>query len=86
MNKNAGILFLGAVVALGLGVFAISNSFETNDLSTLNSGSFMTGHLTLTATDENGNIKAYQQTDNVVINTADNCISEKIFTLTSGDG
>ncbi|MCV0373817.1 MAG: hypothetical protein K5793_09740 [Nitrosarchaeum sp.] len=86
MNKNTGILFLGTAIALGLGAFGISNSFGTNDASTLDSSSFMVGHLTLTAHDENGNIKQYIQTDNVVLNTADNCISEKLFTLTSGNG
>lgn len=86
MNKNTGILLLGTAIALGLGAFGISSSFGTNDASTLDSSSFMIGHLTLTAHDEYGNIKQYIQTDNVVINTADNCISEKIFTLTSGNG
>lgn len=86
MNKNTGILFLGTAIALGLGAFGISNSFGTNDASTLDSSSFMVGHITLTAHDEYGNIKQYIQTDNVVLNTADNCISEKIFTLTSGTG
>jgi len=86
MNKNTGILLLGTAIALGLGAFGISNSFGTNDTSTLDSSSFMVGHLTLTAHDEYGNIKQYIQTDNVVVNTADNCISEKIFTLSSGNG
>lgn len=86
MNKNTGILLLGTAIALGLGAFGISSSFGTNDASTLDSSSFMIGHLTLTAHDEYGNIKQYIQTDNVVLNTADNCISEKMFTLTSGDG
>lgn len=86
MNKKTGLLFLGAALALGLGAFGFSSSMGTDELSSLESGSFMVGHLTLTAYDENGNIKDYRQTDNVVINTADNCISEKIFTLSSGKG
>ena len=86
MQKTNSILFLGAVIAMGLGVYGASEFLSDAQSSVLSSGSFMTGHLTLTAYDENGNIKAYRQTDNVVLNTADNCMSEILFTLTSGNG
>lgn len=86
MNKATGTLFLGAILAIGIGTFGISNSFSASQPAALESGSFMTGHLTLTATDDAGNVIAYRQTDNAVLNRADNCISELIFTLDTGKG
>ena len=86
MNKNTSTLFLGAILALGVGIFGISNSFSASESSALESGSLITGHVTLTATDDAGNIVAYRQTDNAVLNRADNCISELIFTLDTGNG
>ena len=86
MNKNTRTLFLGAILALGIGTFGISNSFSASEPSALESGSLITGHVTLTATDDAGNIIAYRQTDNAIMNRADNCISELIFTLDTGNG
>ncbi len=43
----------------------------------------MLGHVTLTVTDPNGNILAYHQGDNVVVNDAENCLAKKIFNVAS---
>lgn len=89
MNNKQSLLLLSGVIAVGLGIFGFSGSFGTisgDATPSMNSGATMLGHLTLTAYDEHGNIKAYQQTDNVVLNRGDDCISEKIFSLTIGDG
>ena len=86
MQKTTSILLMGAVIAMGLGVYGASEFLSDTQSSALSSGSLLTGHLTLTAYDEDGNIKAYRQTDNIVLNTADNCMSEILFTLSSGNG
>jgi hypothetical protein len=86
MNKTTSTLLLGSFLALGIGTFGISNSFSASQPAALESNAAITGHITLTATDQSGNVIAYRQTDNAVLNRADNCISEKIFTLTTGNG
>ena len=86
MNKTIPALLLGAIIATGIGLYGISGFLSDSQSTALSSSSFMTGHLTLTAYDENGNIKAYRQTDNIVLNTADNCMSEILFTLSTGNG
>lgn len=55
--------------------FSDSN-FET--ASTMKSSAALVGHLTLTATDEAGEVIAYRQLDNVVVNDGDDCILEYI--------
>ena len=50
------------------------------------SSSNMMGHLEYTLVDENGNIKAYGQTDNLVTNNGDKCAAELIFGDTDNGG
>lgn len=59
-----------------------STTLGTDD--TLKSSAALLGHITLTAYDENGEIKNYRQTDNVVVNTGDNCILMDILSTSSG--
>lgn len=83
MNRTTSTLLLGAIIAVGFGIYGVSEISDTQSPAPSDS-SFMTGHLTLTAYDENGNVKAYVQTDNIVLNTGDNCISVAIFDHDSG--
>ncbi len=76
------IAILGAVLAIGLGVFGAYGLAEKDSAATLNSEAYMTGHLALLAYDENGNVKAYRQTDNIVLNKADNCLADFAFAST----
>jgi len=72
-------LFVGlaAVVSLG-GSYALmqdnhsSNGIQQEGMKTL-------GHLTLVAYASDGSIKAYRQTDNLVVNNGDNQTANKIF-------
>ena len=85
MKQATSIALLGIVVAVGLGAFSTSGLFaDSTQASTLNSAGSITGHLTLTAYDDNGNVIAYRQTDNVVVNVGDNCISDLLFAEASG--
>lgn len=73
-------IVIGAIL---VGSFATVNwAFIQNNEPSANvlaSAAGLVGHITLTATDENGNIKAYRQSDNVIINKGDDCIIEDVF-------
>ena len=86
MHKTTTTLLLSAIIAMGIGLYGISGFLSDSQSTTLSSNSFMTGHLTLTAYNENGNVIAYRQTDNIVLNVGDNCISQIIFAISSGKG
>ena len=85
MNRTTSTLLLGAIIAVGFGIYGVSQMSDTLS-PTPSDSSFMTGHLTLTAYNENGDIIAYRQTDNTVMDVGDNCIVEIIFTTTTGKG
>lgn len=41
------------------------------------------GHITLTATDPDGKIISYIQTDNLIVNRGENCVAETMFNVTT---
>ena len=73
-------IVIGAIIVGG----AITANFAfTTDTSvsanTVKSAAGLVGHLTLTATNEDGEIIAYRQTDNVVVNAGDDCLLDDTF-------
>jgi len=81
-----GILF-AAVMALGMiSVSGFSQHLfvASTDTKLVNYMSMM-GHITFTATDQDGNIFSYIQTDNVIVNTGENCTAESLFNVTTSD-
>jgi len=79
------VALLGVIAAAGLSAYSVSGMVAENaSTSNLNGAGYLVGHLELTAYDENGNIKAFRQTDNVVLNRGDNCIADLIFAEDSG--
>ena len=77
------IIAVGAISAATL-LLGFDDNFSITSVSPLKSGATMMGHVILTATDENGNIIGYRQTDNVVINHGDDCIADIIFAGATG--
>ena len=74
-----------------IGAFSLAYSFDAlPDISAqsisneVKSSALMTGHVTLTGHDDQGNVIAYRQTDNVVVNNGDDCIAKLIFTSATG--
>ena len=85
MNKLI-IAFAVTVTILGGLTFGLASDFVKDSPSALKSGALALGHLTLTAYDENGNVIAYQQTDNTVTNKGDDCMAQLIFVETTPSG
>ena len=83
MNKLI-IAFAVTVTILGGLTFGLASDIVKDSPNALKSGAMVLGHLTLTGYDENGNVIAYQQTDNTVTNLGDDCIAEAIFIQTGG--
>jgi len=80
-----GILF---AVAMTLGMVSVSEFSQplfvaSTDMKAENHMGMM-GHITLSATDQDGNILSYIQTDNIIVNVGENCVAESIFDVTTG--
>lgn len=69
-----------AVAATGLGTYNFSGA-QTSEASsgTTSEGGSILGHVTLTATHDDGTVFAYVQTDNTVLDEGDACMMELIF-------
>lgn len=70
-----GAILVGSIGTINM-VFISEDSFSANSIK---SAAGMMGHVTLTAVNEDGEIIAYRQTDNTVINSGDNCLLEDSF-------
>lgn len=80
-------LFSAIALSVGiLGVYGLTSVSATlkvqSDTQTIGAVP-MLGHVTLTVTDPKGNILAYHQGDNVVVNQAEDCLSDKVFGIAS---
>jgi len=75
-----------AVLTAGLiGVVGTSSTPLAIGVSTIDGfqdGTGMLGHLTLVATDSDGHITSYQQTDNLITRVGANCIAHVLFEST----
>ena len=82
-----GILF---AAAMALGMVSVSGFSQplfvasTTDAKATNQMG-MFGHITLTATDPDGKILSYIQTDNIIVNVGENCVAESLFNVTTTD-
>ncbi len=81
-----GILF---AAGMALGTISVSGFSQalfvaSSEMKAVNQMDMM-GHITLTATDQDGNILSYIQTDNVIVNTGENCTAESLFNVTTSD-
>lgn len=88
--KKLLVAIIGAIIAVGALSASLSMGYPDNlskmSVNPLQSSARMLGHVTLTAYDENGNIKAYRQTDNVITNQLDDCLQKLAFAGVTGAG
>lgn len=92
MKRIIPYALFGAIFAITVGILGVSHMSATTfglagDVPTTDQdGMKITGHITLVATDPNGNIKAYRQTDNIVVSTGADCVTRLLFGGTTGTG
>ena len=82
-------IFLVTALAVTTGALGLTltGTFDETQNSQLNAASaFMSGHLVVEAFDEGGNIIAYRQTDNEVVDDGEQCILKMLFATTEGAG
>lgn len=80
-SKNLPLLGIVAAAVGILGVSTMSSGLSEVGMpeqGTSENGKVM-GHLSITLTDPSGNIKAYRQTDNAILNTGFNCAPLALF-------
>jgi len=81
IEKSMILGLLSLTVILSVNTY--TTAFETEDSSTGESGSVM-GHMTLTVLDENGNIKAYRQSDNRIVQNGTTIMAQETFGTVAG--
>ncbi|EPA05994.1 hypothetical protein [Candidatus Nitrosarchaeum limnium] len=85
--KNATTIGMIGAIVLAVGVVGINFSdgsiMQKNQPSATQDGGAILGHIEIIQRDSEGNIKAYQQTDNKIINGAKNCVVAVLFGKTS---
>jgi len=82
MNQQQSLGFVAviAVVAGLTGVTALGGiSFVENDVSSMSTNVPLSGHVIIQVTDEEGNIKNYMQTDNIITANGKGCTASLLF-------
>jgi len=89
MKRQTSVAMYGIIFAatMALGMVSVSGFSQSlfvasTDMKAVNQMDMM-GHITFTATDQDGNILSYIQTDNVIVNVGENCVAESIFNVTT---
>ena len=81
MKYNTTILFgvsLAVVAGLfGSGIFGVT--ITKADQTNVSTAGLITGHVTTTLLDSDGNVKAYRQSDNLIVNQGENCALKLLF-------
>ncbi len=89
MKRQTSVAMFGITFAavMALGIVSVSGFSQplfvaSTDMKAENHMGMM-GHITFTATDQDGNILSYIQTDNIIVNVGENCVAESIFNVTT---
>lgn len=89
MKKYTVLTLVAAAMAVIGGTLAVNGLSATPLLigesatKTLENGMPIMGHVTVVVTDPNGNIKAYRQMDNIVVNVGETCTGARMFGTTA---
>jgi len=90
MKRQTTLAMFGIVfaAAIALGMVSVSGFSQplfvasTTDAKAVSQMGIF-GHITLTATDPDGKIISYIQTDNLIVNRGENCVAESLFNVTT---
>ena len=86
MSNTRNAIILGVVLTVGMaGMMSILPNTQGNVTSQEagNDAASITGRIIVTAYDADGNIKAYRQTDNLIVDSGKNCAPVLLFGATS---
>lgn len=79
-HQSLGLVAVMAVITGLTGVTALGDfSFDENDVSSMSNNAGIRGHIIITVTDDEGNIKNYMQTDNIITHDGKECVGELLF-------
>jgi hypothetical protein len=81
LNRNLAAILLVAVAASTGGAFAIMQTDQVAPQTQGDSGGVL-GHIEMVVKDADGNIKAYRQTDNLIVGNGLNFTSNRLFGTT----
>ena len=81
MTNKLSIIALVAIVAVGAGLvgYASSTSEVVSPATSFASSALVSGQMTLELRDNEGNLKAYRQTDNVITRNGEDCVAKALF-------
>ena len=86
-NLGTTCVLFGIAMVTVLGIYAITTSPAATSFTVTNYDSmpYLVGHITVEVADSDGNIKAYQQTDNFVTDNGLKCALDVLFEITAGE-
>lgn len=87
MKANTTTLILGVSLAVVAGLFGTTIfgvGLQNTALTSTSATGVITGHVTTTLTDSAGNIKEYRQSDNLIVNQGENCVTKMLFGASGG--
>ncbi len=82
MKRTITIVLFASIFAIAVGTLGLSGNSATLMVSAVPQSQEqvgMLGHVEYMVQDYSGNIVSYAQTDNVVVNTGEDCVAEDIF-------
>lgn len=88
-HRNLAMILMGVIVMSTSGVYSLTQSVQTQTSSGTTEQPVILGHIEAVVKDQNGNIKAFRQTDNLVVSNGLNSTINALFgsgtqTLSSG--
>jgi len=79
MKQGLSYAFFGTVVAVAAGLIGAYGLPDFSQPESSFASAQMLGHVTYTLTDTDGNIKAYRQLDNIIVNNGEDCAAMLLF-------